>query len=399
MMNWTKLTVVAVLCCVIGALASFGYFTLELRAGDAHAAIEEIPHLMVNTAMPDSEQVAIAEPGIGSSFVSEVYKKVSPAVVHITNRSVTFSMFWGYQEGEATGSGVIVDERGYVLTNHHVIEGAKELMVVTNDGKQYAAEVVGADPGTDLALLKISADDKLPAATLGESSNVEVGEWVVAIGNPRGYDWTVTVGVVSALNRETVAPRTGQTIRGLIQTDAAINPGNSGGPLLNARGEVIGINEMIISSSGGSQGIGLAIPINTAKDVLGDLIRYGRVKRPWLGVTVLKEVNPVIAARYNLPVDHGIVVEKVLENSPASEAGVNSYFTNLRGNFAYDIITAINGEELEHGRELLDTIRNMEPGTSVKLSAYRIADGQYQVLELTTELQEFPSADPPLGII
>ena len=400
MMSWTRITVVAVLCCMIGALASFGVMNLMLRTSPAHAAQSNPEGLQINTALPADSQAYISAPGVGSTFVSEVYKQVSPSVVHITNRSVTFSMFWGYQEGEATGSGVIVDERGYVLTNHHVIEGAKEIVVVTNDGEQYAAEIVGSDPGTDLALLKISTEEKLPAATLGDSSLAEVGEWVVAIGNPRGYDWTVTVGIVSALNRESVAPRTGQTIRGLIQTDAAINPGNSGGPLLNAKGEVIGINEMIISTSGGSQGIGLAIPINTAKDVLGDLIRYGRVKRPWLGVTPLKEVNPTIAARYNLPVDYGIVVEAVIENSPASEAGVHHYYTDMRGNFSYDIITSINGEKLEGGRELLDIIRNLEPGATVDISIYRINNGQYQALDVKAKLQEFPSAaDQQLGII
>jgi S1-C subfamily serine protease len=400
MVTWFKTTVIAVLCCLIGVLASFGVITLAARNAQAQTATAGTAGLQMNAALPAADsQANISAPGVGSTFVTEVYKKVSPSVVHITNRSVTFSMFYGYQEGEATGSGVIVDKRGYVLTNDHVIEGAKELVVITNDGKQYAAEVVGADPGTDLALLKIKPEGELPAATLGDSGKAEVGEWVIAIGNPRGYDWTVTVGIVSALNRESIAPRTGQTIRGLIQTDAAINPGNSGGPLLNAKGEVIGINELIVSTSGGSQGIGLAIPINTAKDVLGDLIQYGRVKRPWLGVTVLKEVNSVIASRYNLPVDHGVVVEKVLENSPASGAGIKSYFTNLRGNFAYDIITAVNGTELKEGRELLDAIRNMEPGASVKLTVYRIADGQYQVLQLNAKLQEFPSADQSLGII
>ena len=401
-MSLSKTIVVALGCLAIGALVGFGSSVLQLREASAMPATQpESRQLMLSepASQQPSQQVNTSGPGVGSSFVSDVYKSVSPSVVHITNRSVTFNMFWGYQEGEATGSGVIVDKRGYILTNHHVIDGAKEILVITNDGEEYVAELVGADPGTDLALLKINADYDLPAAVLGDSSHVEVGEWVVAIGNPRGYDWTVTVGVVSALNRETIAPRTGQTIRGLIQTDAAINPGNSGGPLLNAKGEVIGINEIIISTSGGSQGIGLSIPINTAKDVLGDLIKFGRVKRPWLGVTLLKQVNKIIAARYNLPVEHGVVVEKVIKNSPAAESGVKSYFTNLRGNFAYDIITAVNGEALDEDRELLDIIRNLEPGDVISVEIYRIQDGEYNVIEFETTLQEFPSAIPQLGII
>jgi serine protease Do len=270
---------------------------------------------------------------------------------------------------------------------------------VLNDGQQFQAKVIGADPGTDLALVKIEAKGKLPFAKLGDSSKVEVGEWVVAIGNPRGLDWTVTVGVISAMNRQIASKSSGQTIRGLLQTDAAINPGNSGGPLLNATGEVIGINDAIVSQSGGSEGIGLAIPINTAKEVLDDLIKHGRVIRPWLGVEVATEINPRLARRFNLPIDYGVVPGDVKKNSPAASAGILPLLQDNMGHLQGDIITALDGEKIDDAQELLDLVRNHKPGDKITVEIYYISGGKFQVQKVAVTLQALPESAPAMGII
>lgn len=345
--------------------------------------------------------------GVGGNFVTLVYKKASPAVVHITNRQLAQHFFFGPQEQQSTGSGVIVDASGIILTNYHVIAGAQQINVVLNDGRQFAGKVIGSDPGTDLALIQVPSESPLPFAPLGDSSTVEVGEWVVAIGNPRGLDWTVTAGVVSALNRELNNRNTGTTMRGLIQTDAAINPGNSGGPLLNASGEVIGINDAIISTGGGSEGIGLAIPVNTAKAVLGDLVRYGRVMRPWLGLEVDRSVDPALAKRFTLPVSSGLVVGSVYRDSPAAAGGIMPMISqsNL---LSFDIITSVSGRQIQSSQELLDLVREKKPGDSLKLEFLRYelrqgADGKWKAksstADITLKLSEIPPKAQFSGII
>lgn len=397
---------IAVLCALAGVLAGFATTTILHRMdSQAYAAMLPGAAATANSALDGGEPLAVAAAaqqgsiGVGGSFVTDVYKRVSPAVVHITNSTEYMDFFYGPQKAEATGSGVIVDERGYILTNNHVIERAQSLTVILNDGQQYLAKVIGADPGTDLALIKIAAKGKLPSAKLGDSSQIDVGQWVVAIGNPRGFDWTVTVGVISALNRQIVSKSNGQTIRGLIQTDAAINPGNSGGPLLNASGEVIGINDAIVSASGGSEGIGLAIPINTAKDVLDDLIKHGRVIRPWLGLSILGEVTPNTARYYNFPIDYGVIPEKIFSDSPAAKAGLIRPVRDNTGSYQIDILTAIDGEKIEDRQELLDIVRNHQPGDKVTLEVYRVTNGSYQVQKLAVTLQALPEAAPAMGII
>jgi len=407
-MHSLRITTIAVLSCLIGLVLGFGLTAMQSRKANAHLQLSKPrepvtsqTQLATSTAAPAVS--AANSVGVGGSFVTDVYNSVSPAVVHITNRySEVMFDFWGPPqrvESEATGSGVIVDAGGYILTNYHVIEDNNEIVVVLNDGREYIAEEVGADPGTDLALLKIDAEGTLPVAALGDSSSINVGEWVVAIGNPRGLDWTVTVGVISALGREFVSPKTGQTVRDLIQTDASINPGNSGGPLLNARGEVIGINEVIVSSSGGSEGIGLAIPINTAKQVLDDLVRHGRVIRPWLGIEA-KEINAMIARKHNLPVDYGVVPLVVYQDSPAVKAGLIPYNSNPRTRqFSYDILVSVDDERLDGERTLLDIIRNHQPKDSISIELYRIENGEYEVRNLTVMLDELPPQAPLMGVI
>ncbi|MCH7471332.1 trypsin-like peptidase domain-containing protein [bacterium] len=399
-----KILSITLLACASGLLLGFAFTTLEQRRAEAQSIGFQDPlnpsvGFSLNGAQREVIVAAQSTVGVGGSFVSDVYEAVSPAVVHITNRSVINNWPFGTFESEKSGSGVIVKEDGYILTNNHLVAGAQEIYVVLYDGREFSAEVIGADPGTDLALIKIDSPDKLPVAILGDSSKLKVGEWVVAIGNPRGLDWTVTVGVVSALGREIVSA-TGQTIRGLIQTDASINPGNSGGPLLNAAGQVIGINDAIVSSSGGSEGIGLAIPINTAKDVLDDLVKHGRVIRPWLGIIVEKVVTPRLARQYNLPVDYGVWVKNVYDKSPASRAVILPYIRDrARRHIRFDIIVAVDDQRIDGERTLLDIIREHEPGDTVDVELYRIVDGEYEVLRLQADLTPLPAQAPLWGVI
>ncbi|MCC7478933.1 trypsin-like peptidase domain-containing protein [bacterium] len=397
-MSTIRIVLVTMLCTIAGLLVGFGMSITSQRGNSASAAPSGDMELasLGTSADSSSPELGALLPGDhigpGGSFVTSVYNKVAPAVVHVTNRKVQMS-FFGPQEAEATGSGVIVDEKGYILTNFHVVANATELQVVLNDGRQFPASVVGMDSGTDLALLRISADGKLPTAKMGNSSKVTVGEWVVAIGNPRGLDWTVTAGVVSALGRELNSP-SGETINGLIQTDAAINPGNSGGPLLNAAGEIIGINEQIASVGGGSEGLGFAIPINTAKDIIGDLIKFGRVQRPWLGIDAGNSVTKRMAQYMKLPTDHGVVVGRVAKSSPAARAGLTG-----QSRAGTDVITKVNGKDISSSQQLLDIVRNSKPGDSLELEVYRFVGDKYQVLNVAIQLSEVPEQAQMMGII
>jgi serine protease Do len=282
--------------------------------------------------LPPSERLSAEAYSIASAA-----KKVSPAVVKIATRQeeLVFSFFFRpiIQEREGLGSGVIIDASGHILTNYHVIKNVTEIVVVLADGRQFPGSVVGVDPYTDLAVVKIEGEG-LTVAELGNSDQIVIGEPVVAIGNPYGFDHTVTAGVVSALNRSiSTDERDGVVLENLIQTDAPINPGNSGGALVTTDGKVVGINTAIIQ---GAQGIGFAIPINVARNVANEIIQYGKVKRPYLGVSEVVVVSRDIALRYGLAVDSGIYVSSVVRGSPADRAGLG------RG----DIIIAINGAQV-----------------------------------------------------
>ncbi|HOL51507.1 MAG TPA: trypsin-like peptidase domain-containing protein [Bacillota bacterium] len=282
--------------------------------------------------LPPSERLSAEAYSIASAA-----KKVSPAVVKIATRQeeLVFSFFFRpiIQEREGLGSGVIIDASGHILTNYHVIKNVTEIVVVLADGRQFPGSVVGVDPYTDIAVVKIEGEG-LPVAELGNSDQIVIGEPVVAIGNPYGFDHTVTAGVVSALNRSiSTDERDGVVLENLIQTDAPINPGNSGGALVTTDGKVVGINTAIIQ---GAQGIGFAIPINVARNVANEIIQYGKVKRPYLGVSEVVVVSRNIALRYGLAVDSGIYISSVVRGSPADRAGLG------RG----DIIIAINGAQV-----------------------------------------------------
>ncbi len=289
----------------------------------------------------------IAEDNITSTRKNSIVKasqKVGPAVVSLSvvqvvqarTQSPFGSDFWDFfflpppareRQVLSLGSGVIINPEGYILTNYHVVDGAQEIKVTLTNGDELPGKLVGSDPVTDLAVVKILADNKhFPNASLGNSDDLISGEWAIAIGNPFGYllddpQPTVTVGVISAVNRD-IKPEKGQVAvyRKMIQTDAAINPGNSGGPLVNALGEVIGINTFIFTSSRGSEGIGFAIPINRAKIVISDLLKYGEVVKSWIGLQV-QNITPALAQSMNIDRTKGIVITSIADNSPASKAG------------------------------------------------------------------------------
>ena len=273
---------------------------------------------------------------------------------------------------KGAGSGFIVDKQGHILTNEHVVHNAEEIKVTLSDGRELTGEVVGSDITTDMAIVKIDAED-LPIVKLGDSDSLRVGEIVIAIGNPYGLEKTVTMGVVSAKGRDINAGSDGQEYRNLIQTDTAINPGNSGGPLLNTDGEVVGINTAIIPYA---QGIGFAIPVSVAQRNLDDLINLGKVRRSWLGVYI-QEVTPEIAEQFNLEKAEGVLVGDVIEDSPAEEAGLT------RG----DVIISVNDITVDTPQELQDNIRALEIGQKADLLVKR----EGKEINFVVNISEMPS--------
>jgi S1-C subfamily serine protease len=319
-----------------------------------------------------------------------VYRTASPAVVNITTTAVAYDFFLNPVPKEGTGSGAIIDRLGHVLTNYHVIDGARRLEVTLADGSKWPARAVGADPSNDLAVIKIDTPaERLAIIPLGDSSRLVVGQKVLVIGNPFGFERTLTVGIVSSLGRSIRADN-GRLIRGIIQTDAAINPGNSGGPLLNSSGEVIGVSTAIFSPSGGSVGVGFAVPINTAKRIIPDLITRGYVARPYLGITG-HEVFPALAQALRLPAKEGIMVVEVTPGSPAQRAGIRGgdravQVGNMIVRVGGDIITEVDQMKVRTFEELSDFIDGKRPGDTVTLTFNR--QGKLTVVEV--RLRERP---------
>jgi S1-C subfamily serine protease len=290
--------------------------------------------------------------------------------------------------GSATGSGFVIDREGHVITNNHVIEGAGKVSVKLGDSEtSYDAEVVGTDPGTDIALLKVDAPESaIHPLALGRSADMEVGDPVVAIGNPFGLDRTVTSGIVSAVQRNIQAPN-GFSISHVIQTDAAINPGNSGGPLINASGEVIGINAQIATGGGGNGnvGIGFAIPIDTVRANLEQLKETGEVEHAFIGITG-GTVTPELAKALNLPVDEGVIVQSVVKDGPADKAGLEAGGTSAtidgeEVRLGGDIITEVDGKKVKSMEELVELIQESKPGDELELKILR--DGQEKTANVT----------------
>jgi len=282
---------------------------------------------------------------------------------------VAFDFFYGAVPQEGQGSGFVIDKEGHILTNFHVIENARQVEVTMHNRKKYKATIVGTDPPHDLAVIQIQATDLVPAV-LGDSRNLQVGQKVFAIGNPFGLAGTMTRGIVSSIR-----PVNGARIEDAIQTDAAINPGNSGGPLMNWHGEVIGINTMILSSVGQNAGIGFAIPINTAKAVLNDLMTLGRVRRPALGVRTIP-ISPELGDEMGLPVDYGLLIVQVTPGGSADAAGLRAgteraYLGNVPIMLGGDLIIAVDDQKIESQQDLAQVMDDHRAGDTVKITIYR----------------------------
>jgi S1-C subfamily serine protease len=309
--------------------------------------------------------------------INEIYRAAAPGVVHITATTEAADVFGGTQQQQAIGSGFVIDKAGHIVTNYHVVEGARTVEVSFSNNESMKAKVVGTDPATDVAVLKVNTPSRaLKPLTLGDSSAVHVGDQVIAIGNPLGYDRSVTSGIVSAVQRSIAAPNQVSTIGHVIQTDAALNHGNSGGPLLNAAGEVIGVNAQIApSSSNANIGIGFAIPINTVKQIASALIEHGKVEHAFLGIEA-KAADSQIARILRLPVDHGLMVARVIKGTGAAKAGLRAGTTPVvvEGESwpaGGDVLVKADGNQLNTVDDLRNVIADKKPGSSLKLELYR----------------------------
>ena len=301
--------------------------------------------------------------------IVEIVEKISPSVVNVSTVHL-LDVFPFYSVPiKGVGSGVIIDSNGYIVTNNHVIEGAEAVEVSLNDGRVFKGRVIGRDPSSDLAIIKINAEN-LKAAELGDSSNLKAGQFIIAIGNPFGLRGgpTVTIGVISAINRSINTEK--GIMEDLIQTDAAINPGNSGGPLIDLNGKVVALATAIIPFA---QGIGFAIPINKVKKIAEDLIKYGKVIRPWLGIYGI-DLTPQISSYYNLPVQEGVIIVKVIQGSPAELSGIEEG----------DIILSIDRTPIKNMIELQKIIQNKKVGEEITIRIIR----NYKTYDIKVELSK-----------
>ncbi len=334
--------------------------------------------------------IALAQPKPGELLGDEaiyvkIYSQAAPAVANINTRTLEYDVFMDPVPVEGAGSGFVIDPRGYILTNFHVVQNAQAISVTLGDRSHYEAKFIGADERNDIALVKIDPKDrKLPALTMGDSESLQVGQRVLAIGNPFGFQSTLTTGVVSALGRTV---QTGQTtvIDGAIQTDAAINQGNSGGPLLNSHGEVIGINSAIYTPSGTTAGIGFAIPISTARQIAQDLITEGRVRRASMGVEA-RVLTPAVAEALHLPVSEGLLIERVTPGGPAEHAGLRggdrqAVLGMRRILLGGDVVTGIDGRPITGQMDLNLALNRKRPGDVVKVEYYH--GGQKMTAQVT----------------
>jgi S1-C subfamily serine protease len=335
-------------------------------------------HLQPANWISRPQHIEVTEAAGGESLDAEeqnnitVYRRNISGVVNITSRAMAFDFFYGLVPQEGQGSGFVIDKEGHILTNFHVIENARQVEVTLHDRKKYRATIVGTDQAHDLAIIQVKAPNLQPL-TLGDSTNLQVGQKVYAIGNPFGFAGTLTRGIVSSIRG--VKEPDGMEIEEAIQTDAAINPGNSGGPLLNFHGEVIGINTMIASSAGQSAGIGFAIPINTAKAVLNDLVTFGRVRRPALGVRTIP-IDPELASEMGLAADYGLLIVQTVPGGAADHAGLRggterAYLGNTPIMIGGDLIIEIDGGRVETQQDLAQVMNKHRAGDTVKIVVYR----------------------------
>ncbi len=314
-----------------------------------------------------------------------IYRQVAPGVVNITSVVVERDFFFNPIPREGAGSGSIIDTDGHILTNHHVIRDSTKLEVTLSDGSKWPARLVGVDPDNDLAVIKVDAPKgKLTLIPMGDSSDLQIGQKVLAIGNPFGLGQTLTTGIISSLGRS-IRSEAGTLIEDVIQTDAAINPGNSGGPLLDSKGKIIGINSAIISPTGASVGIGFAVPVNTAKRILPDLISKGRVSYPWIGASIYPLI-PEFAKFLGLEVERGAVIAEVVAGGPSHRAGLRGGDRVVQvGNSLIpvggDVITEMDGKKVTSSDELIRMIRDHRPGDRVELKLLR--KGEFLNIKMT----------------
>ncbi|MBP7866904.1 MAG: trypsin-like peptidase domain-containing protein [Acidobacteria bacterium] len=338
-------------------------FVQGSEAGSKPPVLAEAPPHFPRKFSPDEEESI------------RVYEQLSNAVVNITTVEVSYDFFLEPTREEGTGSGVVMDNEGHILTNHHVIKNADYIQVTLADKSKYKAEVRGIDAVNDLAILKINAPKELlTPIPLGTSRNLRVGQKVYAIGNPFGLSRTMSAGIISSLGRS-IKSNSGFVIDGVIQTDAAINPGNSGGPLIDSQGKMIGLNTSIFTTHGGNIGIGFAVPVATVVRVGNDLIREGRVRRPWIGIHGI-DVTPDLARYLNLPEENGVLVEYVDPGSSAARAGVRGGNTRaLLGRMRLivngDFIVQVDGRPVTSNADLAGYLLNLSPGETVKMNLYR----------------------------
>ena len=401
---------------MVAALLAIGFGVIRMpgdtASGDGAAAAEDVPNLaedggaqeparfQYETNVPDARTgVPVADTGVYTEEEQQnirVYENRNPGVVNITTETVSYNWFLEPVPREGnTGSGSIIDRRGYVLTNNHVVEEAVKVFVTLADGSRLEGEVVGSDPENDLAIIEFDPEDReLTTIPMGRSNNLRVGQKVIAIGNPFGLDRTLTTGIVSGLGRP-IRTRNDLVIRDMIQTDASINPGNSGGPLLNSRGEMIGINTMIYSPSGGSIGIGFAVPVDTARRVVPDLIEYGKVRRGWIEI-VPRQLFDQLVDYADLPTDRGILVSEVVPGGNADEAGLRggdddravrygSTIIYLGG----DIIIEVDGTRIESIANLYEALEDNKPGEEVEVTYLRGNRERTTTVELSERPERF----------
>jgi S1-C subfamily serine protease len=364
-------------------LLSTHFFPIGTIAGLVRGSQDHSPGMTTSTVNGPLGTFKVTEAEAAPALDPEeeqniaVYKRALPSVVNITSTQVAYDFFYQPVPEQGQGSGFIIDKQGHILTNNHVVEGAQSVEVTLFDKKKYRATVLDKDKAHDLALLQINNAPDLEPATLADSTHLMVGQRVYAIGNPFGFQGTMTRGIISALR--SVQLPSGMKIDNAIQTDASVNPGNSGGPLLNSRGEVIGITTMIASNPNGgaeqSAGIGFAIPISIAKAVLDDIARYGRVRRPSMDAVTL-EISPDLAQQIGLPADYGVLIERVLPNGAADRAGLHGGSQRAYLGFTPivlggDLIIQIDGQDVTSKQDLSSALNEHHAGDTITVTVFR----------------------------
>ena len=346
-----------------------------LFAAGAIAVVDRVSNRLqpAHAAYSESSPKTITDPAIATDEQNniEIYRTLSPGVVNVHSTSYARDFFGFVEPQEGSGSGSVIDQDGNILTNYHVIEGAQKLAVSFGGQKNYAAKVVGGDPDTDLAVIKLIERPKEPLTIvpLGDSDKLEVGQKVLAIGNPFGLDRTLTTGVISGLQRP-IRARNNRQIEGAIQTDASINPGNSGGPLLDSHGRMIGINSQILSPSGASAGVGFAVPVNIAKRIVPELLRSGEILRPKLGITT-RDVE-ALKGQVELPVSDGVLIWQIAPGGPAANAGLRGLTQTENGDVEIgDVIVGIDNEKVANTDELYRILNKHAVGDQVDVQILR----------------------------